>query len=289
MLDANTFYKQKFGKKMYKASLSLDVTCPNRDGRCGTGGCIFCSEGGSGEFADLFDGSREAIDRAIARVSRKAGPGAGYIAYFQSFTSTYAPAEYLKRMFDAALSHPQIEALDIATRPDCLDDDIMKILEDEAGKAPLFVELGLQTSSDETAVTINRGYNTAVYDEAVRKLHGIGANVITHVILGLPGESRDMMLDTVRHAVGEETDGIKFTCLYVLEGTALDRMWQEGKVQVLEMDEYFDIVDEALNVLPEGTVVHRLTGDGPKRILLAPAWSADKRGVVNYINRRFKS
>lgn len=288
MLTANEHYKAVFGRKMYKASISFASACPNRDGTKGTGGCIFCSAGGSGEFAS--EGSEDItkqIDDAIAKVLKKAGPDAGYIAYFQSFTNTYCRPEALAKVLDEAISHPKIMALSIATRPDCLPEEILEVIRQKAKIIPVYVELGLQTSDDQTAKLINRCYMTSEYDEAVKRLKDAGVNVITHVIFGLPGETSEQMLDTVRHCVSAGTDGIKFTCLYVLKGTVLEKMWRAGEFEVLGQEEYFDIVEKALKILPSGTVVHRLTGDGPKRLLLAPEWTSDKRGVVNYINRRF--
>lgn len=288
MIFASDYYKQRFGHKMYKASISLDVTCPNRDGSEGRGGCIFCSAGGSGEFSEAPGDVSSQIDAAIARVERKAGDDAGYIAYFQSFTNTYCAPEYLDGAISQAASHDRVEAVSIATRPDCLPEDILDVIRRHSAKIPVFVELGLQTASDRTAEVINRCYETAVYRKAVTDLHAAGANVITHVIIGLPGETEEDMLDTVRYAADCGTDGIKFTCLYVLKGTPLEELWRAGKVEVLGQEEYFGIVGKALELLPEDTVVHRLTGDGPKSLLLAPMWTADKRQVVNYINRRFR-
>ena len=273
---------------MYKASIAIDVTCPNRDGSKGTGGCIFCSEGGSGEFAAGGGNSvTEQIKKAIEQVKEKAGKDAGYIAYFQSFTSTYCSAGYLENVLSEASSCEGIEAVSVATRPDCLGPEILEVLSRQAKKMPLFVELGLQTSSDATAEFINRCYKTEEYTEAVKALKEIGANVITHIIFGLPGETKDMMMDTVRTSVDAGSDGYKFTCLYVLENTYLEKLWRENQVEILEMEEYFDIVEEAVRLLPEDAVVHRFTGDGPKKILLAPEWTKNKRQVVNYINRRF--
>lgn len=288
MIFASDYYKQRFGHKMYKASISLDVTCPNRDGSKGRGGCIFCSAGGSGEFSEAPGDVSSQIEAAIARVERKAGDDAGYIAYFQSFTNTYCAPEYLDGAISQAASHDRVEAVSIATRPDCLPEDILDVIRRHSAKIPVFVELGLQTASDRTAEVINRCYETAVYRKAVTDLHAAGANVITHVIFGLPGETEEDMLDTVRYAADCGTDGIKFTCLYVLKGTPLEKLWRAGKVEVLGQEEYFGIVGKALELLPEDTVVHRLTGDGPKSLLLAPMWTADKRQVVNYINRRFR-
>ena len=289
MITANKHFRDVFGHKMYKASVSLDVSCPNRDGSKGVGGCIFCSEGGSGEFSahSENDSITSQIKRAIDQVKSKAGTDAGYIAYFQSFTSTYCDASYLQSAMNEASSCEGIEAVSVATRPDCLGSDILDVLSVQAAKMPLYVELGLQTSSDEIAGSINRCYETSEYIEAVKALKSTGANVITHIIFGLPGETKEMMMDTVKTAVDSGSDGYKFTCLYVLRNTPLEKLWKENKIKVLEMDEYFDIVEEAISILPDDAIVHRFTGDGPKRILLAPLWTANKRQEVNYINRRF--
>ena len=287
MITANRYFREVFGHKMYKASISLDVTCPNRDGNKGTGGCIFCSEGGSGEFSASGSSVMEQIQKAVSQVRAKAGDNAGYIAYFQSFTNTYCLPGYLEKALSEASSIEGIEALSIATRPDCLGPEILEVLSRQAKKMPLFVELGLQTASDETAEFINRCYKTSEYVEAVKALKEIGANVITHIIFGLPGETRGMMMDTVKLAVDSGSDGYKFTCLYVLGNTPLEKLYRDNKVEILGMEEYFDIVEEALGLLPENAVVHRFTGDGPKKILIAPEWTKNKRLVVNYINRRF--
>ena len=290
MITANQYFREVFGHKMYKASISLDVTCPNRDGSKGTGGCIFCSEGGSGEFA-FSRGDKltvgDQVKMAIDQVRDKAGNEAGYIAYFQSFTNTYCDPAYLDNAMTEASGCEGIEALSIATRPDCLGTEILKVLEKHAEEMPLFVELGLQTSSDKTAGIINRCYETKEYRQAVRDLKSIGANVITHIIFGLPGETKDLMMDTVRYCVESGSDGYKFTCLYVLQNTKLEKLWKESKVEILEMEEYFDIVEEAIGLLPPDAVIHRFTGDGPKSLLLAPSWTKNKRQVINYINRRF--
>lgn len=288
MLTANDHYRSRFGCKMYKASISFARTCPNRDGTKGTGGCIFCSAGGSGEFSSCAQKSiSEQINDAILQVSKKAGPDAGYIAYFQSFTNTYCSPEELSKAMNEAVSHPKVKALSIATRPDCLPEEIVKILAECSAKVPVYVELGLQTSSDETAKIINRCYETKEYDEAVKRLKDAGINVITHVIFGLPGETEKDMMNTVRYCEEAGTDGIKFTCLYVLKDTVLEKMWRAGEFEVLGREEYFDIVEKAIKILSPDTVIHRLTGDGPKKLLLAPMWTADKRSVINYINRRF--
>lgn len=289
MITASKYFRERFGHKMYKAAISLDVTCPNRDGTCGTSGCAFCSEGGSGEFASSCKlPVKVQIDEAVKKLSSKVADDTGYIAYFQSFTSTYCDASYLRDALNEAASHPKVEALSIGTRPDCLPGEILEVLDDAAGKIPMFVELGLQTSNDEVAESFNRGYKTSVYDRAVRELKARGINVITHIIFGLPGESADSMMKSVRHAVNAGTDGLKFTCLYVLKNTHYEKLYEEGKIAVLMQEEYFDIVERALELVPSDTVIHRLTGDGPKSLLLAPLWTKNKRQTVNYINRRFR-
>lgn len=288
MITANQYFREVFGHKMYKASITLDVTCPNRDGSKGSGGCIFCSEGGSGEFsAKCKTTITEQIKEAIEQVREKAGKDAGYIAYFQSFTSTYCAPEYLEKTMSEASSCEGIEAISVATRPDCLGPEIIEVLKRQAEKKPLFVELGLQTSSDKTAELINRCYKTEEYIKAVAELKSIGANVITHIIFGLPGETKDMMMDTVRLSAEAGSDGFKFTCLYILKNTPMEKLYNENKVEILEMEEYFDIVEEAIRLLPANAVIHRFTGDGPKKILIAPSWTMNKRQVINYINRRF--
>ena len=287
MITANQYFRKVFGHKMYKASVTLCVTCPNRDGSKGTGGCIFCSEGGSGEFSVSGISVTDQIRQAIDKVRKKAGDDAGYIAYFQSFTNTYCDPLYLENVLNEASACEGIEAISIATRPDCLGPQILAVLKKQAERMPLFVELGLQTASDETAELINRCYKTGEYVNAVKALKETGANVITHIIFGLPGETREMMMDTVKLAIDAGSDGYKFTCLYVLENTPLADLYRDNKVEILGQEEYFDIVDEAIKLLPEDAVVHRLTGDGPKKILIAPEWTKNKRQVVNYINRRF--
>jgi len=286
--DANTYFKNRFGHKMYKAAISLDVTCPNRDGSKGTGGCAFCSAGGSGEFAaDKIKSVTQQIDEAVTRLSKKVTKETGYIAYFQSFTGTYCDPAYLRTSLEEAASHPKVEALAIGTRPDCLPEEILYVLKDISAKIPLFVELGLQTADDKIAKSFGRCYETKEYIKAVKDLHEAGCEVITHIIFGLPGESKEGMLRSVQTAVNAGTDGVKFTCLYILKNTRYEKLWEEGKIEVMGQEEYFDIVESALNILPSEVIVHRITGDGPKSLLLAPMWTANKRNVINYINMRF--
>lgn len=281
----NTYIRERFGNKLYKLALSAAVTCPNRDGTKGSRGCIFCSEGGSGEFAaDRNMSISEQIDRAKKLVKSK-NPSGKYIAYFQAFTNTYGDINYLEKNFFEAAEHEDVYALSIATRPDCLGDDVMDLLSRLANKIPLFVELGLQTVKPESVSYIRRGYPNEAYAEAVEKLHMIGANVVTHVILGLPGEDREDMLNTVSYAAKCGTDGIKLQLLHVLKNTDLAKDYAAGKFKLLSEDEYIDILLDCIEHLPPSVVIHRLTGDGDKRILIAPLWSGNKKEVLNRINK----
>ena len=277
-------YRETFGCKIYKLSLDGGMTCPNRDGTLGTRGCIFCSARGGGEFAE---GGREPVavqlERAKARVSAKNKSGK-YIAYFQAFTNTYAPVEYLRKLYFEAIAPAYIVGLSIGTRPDCLDDDILALLAEVNRHKPVSVELGLQTIHEETARYIRRGYPASVYYDAVRRLKEAGLEVVTHIILGLPGETAEMMMETTRAAVAAGTDGVKFHLLHVLRGTDLEREYQASKFRCLTMEEYGAVLKQCVDLLPEETVVHRITGDGAKKDLVAPLWSADKKRVLNYLH-----
>ncbi len=283
----NEYLKRTFGEKVYKLSLDGGMTCPNRDGTVGEHGCIFCSGGGSGEFAARRGCSvSDQIVQAKQRICKKTDCKK-FIAYFQPFTNTYADVRYLRRIFTEAIAPDDIAALSVATRPDCLGDDVLDLLSELNCKKPVWVELGLQTIHSSTAEYIRRGYDLPVYDDAVKRLKGIGVQVITHIILGLPGESRDMMLSSVRYA-GEKSDGVKLQLLHVLRGTDLFTDYQNGVFGTLSMEEYIDLICESLKILPPGVVVHRLTGDGDKRILEAPLWSADKKRVINALNKALR-
>ena len=283
----NEYLKRTFGEKVYKLSLDGGMTCPNRDGTVGERGCIFCSGGGSGEFAARRGCSvSDQIVQAKQRICKKTDCKK-LIAYFQPFTNTYADVRYLRRIFTEAIAPDDIAALSVATRPDCLGDDVLDLLSELNCKKPVWVELGLQTIHSSTAEYIRRGYDLPVYDDAVKRLKGIGVQVITHIILGLPGESRDMMLSSVRYA-GEKSDGVKLQLLHVLRGTDLFTDYQNGVFETLSMEEYIDLICESLKILPPGVVVHRLTGDGDKRILEAPLWSADKKRVINALNKALR-
>ena len=281
----NEYLRERFGCKLYKLSLSADVTCPNRDGTLDTRGCIFCSAGGSGDFAaDRGKSIHDQLRDARKRVEKK-NPGGRYIAYFQSYTGTYAPVSYLRRIFTEAILEEDIEVLSIATRPDCLGEDVMALLSDLRRIKPVWVELGLQTIHEASAAYIRRGYPLAVYDEAVRKLHAAGIEVIVHVILGLPGESREDMLETVRYVAASGAEGIKLQLLHVLRGTDLAGEYEAGRVPVMTLEEYTALLKQILPEIPDSMIVHRLTGDGPKKLLIAPRWTGDKKRVLNTIYR----
>ncbi len=283
----NEYLKQTFGEKVYKLALDGGMTCPNRDGTLGTRGCIFCSAGGSGEFAAQRGKSvAEQIEEAKQKVSAKSDCRR-FIAYFQPFSNTYAPADRLRTLFEQAIAPDDVVALSVATRPDCLGAETVSLLGELNRRKPVWVELGLQTIHPKTAEYIRRGYDLTVYDEAVKSLHEVGIQVITHVILGLPGESRQEMLQSVRYA-GERSDGVKLQLLHVLKDTDLLLDYEAGKFSVLSMEEYIDLLCDCVEILPRKTVIHRLTGDGDKKLLVAPLWSADKKRVLNAINRAFR-
>ena len=283
----NNYLKERFGEKVYKIALNGGFTCPNRDGTIDTRGCIFCSKGGSGDFAESPDLTiTEQIENGKKRLEKKIKNGK-YIAYFQAFTNTYAPVERLRTIYEEAINHPDIVALSIGTRPDCLGDDVLALLDELNKIKPIFVELGLQTINEDTAKYIRRGYTLEVYDKAVADLHKIGINVVTHIILGLPNESKEDMLNSVKYAC-KVTDGIKLQLLHILKGTDLAKDYEQGKFEVLTLEQYTEIIKECVQVIPENVVIHRLTGDGAKKDLIAPLWSADKKTVLNTINRALK-
>lgn len=281
----NSYLKEKFGCKVYKISLDCGFTCPNRDGTLGYGGCIFCSEGGSGDFAESRAlGVTEQIKSGKEKVKNKIKSGK-YIAYFQAFTNTYADVNTLEKIFSEAINHPDIVALSIATRPDCLEQEKVELLSKLNKIKPIFVELGLQTINEKTAKYIRRGYTLDVYDDAVERLHEQGINVVTHIIIGLPYETKEDMLSSVKY-VCKVTDGIKLQLLHILKGTDLAKDYFEHKFEVLSLKKYTDIIAECVKIIPENVVIHRLTGDGAKKDLIAPLWSADKKKVLNTINKR---
>ena len=278
---ANDYYKEIFGCKVYKLSLDGGFTCPNRDGTVSTGGCIFCSALGGGEFAEHGTNIPEQLELAKRRVDAKIKNGK-YIAYFQSFTNTYAPVDRLRRLFTEAMAPDYIVGLNIATRPDCLGNDTVALLQELNTIKPVTVELGLQTADDTVADYINRGYKTEVYRDAVTRLHEAGIPVITHIIIGLPG---DDPVATTRYTVDCGTDGVKFHLLHILKGTRLAQEYARGSIQVLTLEDYAAILKDCISVLPPQTVIHRITGDGAKKDLIAPLWSADKKKTLNYLTK----
>lgn len=293
MYTLNDYCRETFGEKLYKISLNGGFTCPNRDGTLGSRGCIFCSAGGSGDFAEDPHASIAAqIEAGKKKVEKKMKSGGHYIAYFQAYTNTYAPLERLEALFTAAISHPDIRVLSIATRPDCIPEETVALLARLNRIKPVWVELGLQTIHEESARYIRRGYPLAIYEDALRRLKEAGLTVITHVILGLPGETREDMLETIKYLAkgikDTRTDGIKLQLLHVLRNTDLAEDYLAGRFSVMTLEEYLPLLADCVRRLPPDIVVHRITGDGPKNLLLAPLWTGNKRLVLNAITRYFK-
>lgn len=293
------YLKQEFGQKVYKLSLNGGMTCPNRDGTLGKSGCIFCSLGGSGDFAaspnlsvtNQIEEAKELVKTKVRgrRAVSETDTAEKYIAYFQAYTNTYGEISYLRKLFTEAISHPDIAALSIATRPDCLGDDVIDLLSELNKIKPVWIELGLQTCHEKTSQFIRRGYSLSCFEEAVKNLHQINVTVIVHVILGLPGESFADMLETISyitsfHKKGIPIQGIKLQLLHVLKGTDLAK----HSFHVLSLEEYMDILISCIEMLPKDMVIHRITGDGPKNLLIAPLWSSNKKLVLNRIHQEFK-
>lgn len=283
----NNYLRNKFGKKVYKISIDGGFTCPNRDGKISTGGCIFCSAKGSGDFATSKSLSiTEQIEQGKERVRSKTKDNS-FIAYFQAFTNTYAPIDVLESKFTEAINHKDIVALSVATRPDCVDDNVLKLLEKLNKIKPVWVELGLQTIKESSVDYIRRGYENSVYVDTATKLRNIGIEVITHIILGLPNESKFDMLRSVDFAC-KYSDGIKLQLLHILKGTDLLKDYEDSKFNALTMEQYIDILCDAISIIPKNVIIHRLTGDGDKKILVAPLWSGNKKVVLNTINKTFE-
>ena len=287
MIRLSDHYRRRFGCKVYKLSIDAGFTCPNRDGTLGTGGCIFCGGDGGSAFAAKGGSISEQLEEAKARVAFKGGEK--FIAYFQSFTNTYAPAAVLERCFRQAMAQPDVVGLAIGTRPDCLGADVLALLERLNAIKPISVELGLQTVHPESVRYIRRGYENEVYFDGVKRLKAAGIEVVTHIILGLPGEGIAQAVATTRAAIDAGTDGVKFHLLHVLRGTDLEKEYLAGRFKCLELPEYAQMLDACLGVLPEDTVVHRITGDGAKKDLVPPLWSADKKRVLHYLNTHLKN
>ena len=295
-ISLNEYLRDTFGCKVYKVSINGGFTCPNRDGTLDTRGCIFCSGYGSGDFAeDASLSVTEQIERGKKRIEAKmpkkinAATGVTsnkYIAYFQAFTNTYAPVERLRALYTEAINHPDIVAVSIGTRPDCLPENVLELLAELNQIKPIWIELGLQTIHEKSADYIRRGYALPVYDKAVEELKSRSIDVITHVILGLPGETREDMLETVRYVGKSGVQGIKLQLLHVIKGTDLEKDYNMGLFKCMTMEEYVDLIYTCISVLPKDIVIHRMTGDGAKKTLVAPLWSADKKRVLNALNKR---
>ena len=279
--------KQQYGEKVYKLSLSSGCTCPNRDGTAGYGGCAFCSEGGSGEFASPAGDITAQIEEAKKRVLKKTD-AKHFIAYFQSFSNTYGDVNRLAALYESVIRREDIAILSIGTRPDCLGDEILDMLKHLNAIKPVWVELGLQTIHDATADRMNRGYPFSVFEEALGKLKRAGIAVVVHVIFGLPGETKEDMLETIRCLGGLHPgpDGIKLQMLNILKGTGLGQQYEESPFPLLSLEEYTDLVAESIRILPEEMVIHRMTGDGPGHLLIAPDWVRNKKKVLNTISRK---
>lgn len=283
----NYYLQQTFGCKVYKVALNAGMSCPNRDGTIGTGGCIFCSAGGSGDFAgDRTCTITEQIEQGIAGTSKFHANA--YVAYFQAYTNTYAPVKRLRAIFTEAIQHPKVAAISIATRPDCLDEEKIALLAELNQIKPVWVELGLQTIWEETASYIRRGYQLSCFEHVCRRLRDRGLTVIVHVILGLPNETKEQMLATIQYLNHQDIQGIKLQLLHVLRGTDLALDYEAGNFQVLEEKEYVSLVVDCIERISPEIVIHRLTGDGPKDLLIAPLWSTRKMQVLNEIHHELK-
>lgn len=289
------YCKEKFGTKVYRLSLSTGCSCPNRDGRAGRGGCSFCSEGGSGEFATKVKPVEVQIEEAKDRVKSKfpkdiKEEDKKYIAYFQSFTNTYGDVDRLGGIFRTAVLRDEIAAISIGTRPDCLEGDMLALLDELNKIKPVWIELGLQTIHEDSAKAFNRGYSLPVFNKAYMELKKRNIEVIVHVILGLPGETDKDMYETVRYLanLSPKLDGIKLHLLHILKNTRLEREYREKPFKILSLDEYTEILINCLRILPESVVIHRMAGDGDKRLLVEPLWSADKKRVLNTINKAIR-
>ena len=280
----NDLNLEKFGCKVYKLSIEGGFTCPNRDGKIGDKGCIFCSDKGSGEFAVSGNDIISRLENAKKLVEKKNKSGK-YIAYFQSFTNTYASVYKLRELYYEAIKPDYIVGLSIATRPDCISDECVLLLKEISRIKPVTVELGFQTSNEKTAEYIRRGYKNEVYSDAVKRLKNAGIEVVTHIIIGLPFENDEDATDTTKFAVNCGTDGVKFHLLHVLSGTDLETEYKNKKFKILSLEEYADILKKCISVLPENITVHRITGDGAKKNLIAPLWSADKKKVLNFLKK----
>lgn len=280
----NYFLRHKFGEKIFKISLDAGFSCPNRDGTISTGGCVFCSERGSGDFAGSREKSISEQFCDIKRLMNKKWKTGKYIAYFQAYTNTYADIDTLRRKYDEAINQEGVVALAIATRPDCLDDDVLALLEEYSRKLYTWVELGLQTSKEETARIINRGYKLETFEKSLENLNRIDIDTVAHVIFGLPYENKEDMINTVKYIAHKNICGIKIHLLHLMRGTPLEKIYDAGKLEFMTKDEYIELICEAISLLPQDIVIHRLTGDAPRNLLIGPMWSLKKWEVLNCID-----
>lgn len=285
----NTFLRERFGAKVGKLSLDAGFTCPNRDGTVSRGGCVFCGEDGSGTFAGSRMQSLQAQMDSQKMVQKNKWPVDCFIAYFQNYTGTYAPADRLRAIYMAAAADPEVCGLAVATRPDCIDDDVIDVLKEVNGVKPIWIELGLQTMHDQTAAWLNRGYDLDVFNDAVRMLSAAGIEIVVHMILGLPGETETDMMETADYIAGLPVRGVKLHLLHVIEGTKLHDIYIQSGFEVLDQASYTDLVIKCLERFPENLVIHRLTGDGAKASLVAPRWPLNKRAVLNGIDKEMKA
>ncbi len=289
----NDYLKETYGEKIYKIAIDAGLTCPNRDGKIDTHGCIFCSAGGSGDFAIArkdFPSVSAQLDAGLSLFHDK-NVGNKFIAYFQAYTNTYGPIEYLENIFTEALSHPMVAGISIATRPDCLPDDVLALLQglkERFANKFIWIELGLQTIHEDTAEYIRRGYTLPVFEKALSSLNALGIPVVVHVILGLPGENRERILETIDYLAEKDIFGIKLQLLHILKGTDLAKDYEKNLFSVYTKEEYIDLVIDCIEHLPKDVILHRVTGDGPKNLLIAPLWSGNKKDVLNALHRRFK-
>ncbi|KEH99437.1 TIGR01212 family radical SAM protein [Clostridium massiliodielmoense] len=285
----NYFLREKFGEKVFKISLDAGFSCPNRDGTISKGGCIYCSERGSGDFAGDRHFSISSQFDDIKEMMKNKWKKGKYIAYFQAYTNTYAPVEELRRKYEEAVNEEGVVALAIATRPDCLSDEVVDLISEFNDRVYTWVELGLQTSNEDTAKLINRGYDLPVFEDALTRLRERNIDVVVHTIFGLPGEDREDMLNTIRYLREKDIQGIKIHLLHLLKGTPMVKLYEQGKLKFLEQDEYIDIIVKAVSMLPQDIVIHRLTGDAPRKLIIGPMWSLKKWEVLNAIDAKFNS
>lgn len=284
----NKYYKELFKEKVYKIALNANLTCPNRDGKIDTRGCIFCSQDGSGDFTSSKNLSiYDQIEQGKKLLSKKIKSSSKYIAYFQAFTNTYGDIEYLRKIYNEAISHPDIVGISIATRPDCIDTDILELLKEINREKKLWIELGLQSMHKKTAEFIRRGYPLSCFENAVNSLNTYNIDIVAHLIIGLPNETKTDILESIDYIASKKIHGVKLQLLHILKDTDLAQLYLEKGFNILTLDEYADLIVDCIERLPKNIVIHRITGDGPKNLLLAPNWSANKKHVLNTINNRF--